>query len=758
MSILDLCYEKYKINKPIRLIELFAGIGSQCQALKNINANFEHWKVVEIDKYAIKSYNAIHNTNFETSDITKITAKDLQIIDVDKFEYIMTYSFPCFTKESLVLTKEGYKKIIDIKIGDFVLTHNNIYKRVVNVFDNGLHDVYSLKAMSIDEIKTTFNHKFYTRIMNKEWNNQERRYIRKFEKPKWEMLCNLTKNHYLGIAINQNSIIPEWKGIDFKYKDGRKTRHKNQLSQYMNNKDFWYMIGRYIADGWIRQQGGIVICSGKHKIQKLIDKILFNNTIIEERTVYKIHISLKELSLFVEQFGKGAKNKRLTNTIIDLPIELLESFLNGYFDGDGYFAKGVQKATSISKELIYGIAQCVAKVYKSPYSIWKTIKNPNTIIENRIVNQNDYYNISFKKEKKKQDKAFYENGYIWFPIRKIEKLDKEKVYDIEVEDDHSFTVQNTIVHNCQDLSLAGKQKGMAKGDKTRSGLLWEIERILKECDNLPQVLLMENVPQVHGEKNLKDFLEWISFLESLGYISYWQDLNSKDYGIPQNRNRTFMVSILGDYYYEFPKKKKLTTFLADMLEKEVDEKYFLSQTHLEYILDTKDVALNNNRDINNCVINPNIAKTISCRGAKDQRADVTNFVIEDMKSGNIINEMSVKEMKLLIKEATKKGYAEATEGDGVYIDRPHQKRGVVQKRMIQTLKTSPDVGVVVRDEKNDRLLRIRKLTPKECWRLMGFSSASYNKVEKVNSDSQLYKQAGNSIVVNVLEEIFKKLL
>lgn len=117
---------------------------------------------------------------------------------------------------------------------------------------------------------------------------------------------------------------------------------------------------------------------------------------------------------------------------------------------------------------------------------------------------------------------------------------------------------------------------MTKGSGTRSGLLWEVERLLDECSELPQVLLMENVPQVIGQKNIKDFQSWRSKLESLGYSNYVQLLNAKDYGIPQNRNRCFMVSILGEYHYTFPKKKKLELKLKDLLEDKVDEKYYLS--------------------------------------------------------------------------------------------------------------------------------------------------------------------------------------
>lgn len=155
--------------------------------------------------------------------------------------------------------------------------------------------------------------------------------------------------------------------------------------------------------------------------------------------------------------------------------------------------------------------------------------------------------------------------------------------DLEIRERESYTYILTYSFPCQDLSLAGKQRGMKKGESTRSGLLWEVERILDECHGeLPQVLLMENVPQVIGKKNIKDFQMWRKKLEQLGYSNYVQILNAKDYGIPQNRKRCFMVSILGDYYYEFPRKQKLKLRLKDMLEDNVDEKYFLSDAMVDY--------------------------------------------------------------------------------------------------------------------------------------------------------------------------------
>ena len=155
--------------------------------------------------------------------------------------------------------------------------------------------------------------------------------------------------------------------------------------------------------------------------------------------------------------------------------------------------------------------------------------------------------------------------------------------DLGITQTEKYLYIMTYSFPCQDLSKAGKQKGMGKDSGTRSGLLWEVERLLDECEELPQMLLMENVPDVIGTKNIQHFADWLKKLERLGYKNYYKVLNAKDYGVPQNRERCFMVSLHGDYYYDFPEPQPLTLRLKDLLEPVVDEKYYLSDAQMQAI-------------------------------------------------------------------------------------------------------------------------------------------------------------------------------
>lgn len=745
----------FMFDKPIRLIELFAGYGSQHLALSALGVPFESWKICEWAVKSIQAYKDLHfsNDNFDYSaqlsdsqiidylaekgisanynepmtkqqiqrlqadkrrviynnifathnlvNIQQAKGIDLDIKDTDKFTYIMTYSFPCFTADSLVLTDKGYKPINEIKIGDMVLTCDNTYQRVNKTFDNGIKPILKINAMAVDEIKCTNNHRFYVRTMSRVGHNQHR----VFSNPYWKPACTLTKKDYLGIAINQKSIIPMWNGVDFEWSDGRKPRHKNQLQCLFEFTDFWWIIGRYMGDGWSRAEGGIIICCAHDELDEVTRRIdkLFNYNVAKERTVYKIHIPIKELSAFVAQFGNGAMNKHLTNTILDLPTNLLKAFLNGYMSADGCCVNGLNKVTSTSRELIYGIAQCVAKVYRTPYRLYCTKRPKKCIIEGRVVNQHNSYELVWKNHICKQDKAFFEDGFIWFPISKISEDIAQNVYDIEVENNHSFTVQNTIVHNCQDLSSAGKRKGMARDGNTRSGMLWQVERLLKECkDSLPQMLLMENVPEVVGTKNIHFFAEWLSFLDSLGYTSKWAILNAKDFGIPQNRERCFMLSWLGNFFYDFPDKNRVQMKpFVDFLD--FDERYIIKPENLT-------------QTQKNCIkhiANETLSKTIRCGGLKSR--DIHSWSTYSVELGQ--SEKFIKNKSLWI-------------------------NGLSKTICVQHLLSYTIDGKIYFD-----------YSPKECFRLMGVTDKQFETIKKNQSKTSLYHLAGDSIVVAVLVAI-----
>ena len=296
--------------------------------------------------------------------------------------------------------------------------------------------------------------------------------------------------------------------------------------------------------------------------------------------------------------------------------------------------------------------------------------------------------------------------------------------DLEIVDTDKYCYIMTYSFPCQDLSLAGKGKGMEKGSGTRSGLLWEVERILNECEELPQVLLMENVPQVHGKKNIDDFKNWIAALEELGYSNYWQDLNAKDYGIPQNRNRCFMISLLGEYTYEFPKSFELELRLKDMLEDEVEDKYYLSEeiqkrfvltdeTLEKSIVGTTkpDFRTIGQRDL---VYQDNgIMGTLTATDYKQPKQVVRLGGVFDTdkskhQAGSVYDTEELaptldtmqggyRQPCILIKNNTKQGYQEAYEGDGVNVcGRMEYQRGNVQRGMVQTLDTQATKGVVVK--------------------------------------------------------------
>lgn len=313
----------------------------------------------------------------------------------------------------------------------------------------------------------------------------------------------------------------------------------------------------------------------------------------------------------------------------------------------------------------------------------------------------------------------------------ISKIDPTELPDMDL-----FTYS----FPCQDLSISGKQRGMSEG--TRSGLLYECEKVI--TTKRPKYLLLENVKNLVGKKFKPDFDKWLEWLESQGYRNYWQVLNAKDYGVPQNRERVFVVSILGEGTYEFPEPSPLEVKLKDILEDEVDEKYFLNQeyTPQPYSSDsdlqmTGKLAIKGLDCIKRVYSPEGVSPALTTMQGGHRHPKIIDYVDGEVR----------------VKEATKLGYKVAEEGDSINLEHPNSttRRGRVGKQVAQTLTTSPQQATLIN-------YRIRRLTPLECWRLMGIADEDFYKAKAVGtSDSQLYKQAGNAIVVDVLVGIFGNL-
>ena len=396
-------------------------------------------------------------------------------------------------------------------------------------------------------------------------------------------------------------------------------------------------------------------------------------------------------------------------------------------------------------------------------------------------------------------------------ISKIEKLDYADFWT------YSFP--------CQDISVAGKCKGIIKG-KTRSGLLYEVERLLensKEYNELPKYLMLENVKNLVGKKFKPQFDEWLKRLDDLGYNTYWKVLNAKNYGIPQNRERVFAISIRKDIDtgYEFPQGFDNGKRLKDVLESEVDERFYISNERMSILTKNIDMnKVNKNSMIGSSQKHASVKDNGICSSltsAMGMGGGQTPMVVSfneinqigmlDIKGNEqvrrvysvdgispTLNTMQGGNRQPKILEypciGASRGRNQENPSDRIVGSPTEQRLEINQNGTSNTITTVQKDNYVVepmiidpqgrlnkqctprnfcptlRAQTHGNLpqvtypntdFRTRKLTPLEVWRLMGFTDEQFNKAEQVNSNSQLYKQAGNSIVVDVLYYLFKNL-
>ncbi|MBU6137328.1 DNA cytosine methyltransferase [Clostridium tertium] len=297
---------------------------------------------------------------------------------------------------------------------------------------------------------------------------------------------------------------------------------------------------------------------------------------------------------------------------------------------------------------------------------------------------------------------------------------------------------------CQDISVAGKQLGF-KGQ--RSSLFFTVTRLIRDTkeEDRPKYLFIENVKNLLSVNGGCDFLKLLIELDEIGYDAEWQVLNSKNFGVPQNRERVFIIGHLrgssGRKVFPIETENRKTINIVGYLDEGFkDVNYELNPNGIAKCLTTMQGG---NRQ----------PKVLICGNVHPSGKGMNGQVYNSKGLAPTLTTNKGEGPKILIKENTKKGYVEAYEGDGIRLDHigGTTGRGRVQPQMCNTLTTGSHAGVI------DKGFRIRKLTPKECWRLQGWKDEDFEKAAKVCSDSQLYKQAGNGVTVPVIYEIAKRL-
>lgn len=301
---------------------------------------------------------------------------------------------------------------------------------------------------------------------------------------------------------------------------------------------------------------------------------------------------------------------------------------------------------------------------------------------------------------------------------------------------------------CQAFSIAGNQLGF---EDARGTLFYEIARAAEQVK--PRYLFLENVRNLLSHDKGKTFTRMLKILDELGYDAEWQVLNSKNFRVPQNRERVFIIAHL---------RGECTCRVFPIRG---EDKSFNNQSIIKILGNTKkpNGTSKGSRSIvhdSNGIVGALTAtdykepKQIAIPVLTPDRVEKRQNGRRFKTNGEPMFTITTQDRHgVLVKEATKQGYAVADVGDSINFSHPNSKtrRGRVGKNIANTLLTSDEQGVVLSDYK------IRKLTPRECWRLQGFPDWAFDKAQAVNSNSQLYKQAGNSVTVNVIEEIAKRL-
>lgn len=539
----------------MKVLSLFDGISCGYEALLRAWVPVDEYYASEIDKHAIKVAMDNHPDIIQIGDVCQVKGEDYPNVDL-----VIGWS-PCFVKWTKVWTYDWYKDISEVRVWDYVLWLNSEYNQVLKTWWES-KEIWSIKWQWFLETLTTENHPYYVAKCKRVWHE----WYREMQEPEWKKVKDIEVWDYVWLPIIHDSNNIKW----------ITKQEARLLWRYMadwhTRKDFRKNRKWEKTD---RRYYGVIYSIWDWKLDDFNHIIEYHITRHKHtQSTYRFIISSKRLVELCEDIWCWAINKSIPKWILDLPRELLIEFFKWYVSWDWYYkGEWVWRCSTISRDMAMSLCLLSATLFHTWAQI-HYIKKPKTcVIQWRVVNQNDYYEVEIREYKKPQDHYMVTNNYIRFPVKEVKPLwYEDMVYNLEVEYTNSYTANNIVVHNCQGFSMAGK---MLNFSDPRSKLFFEFVRLVKECK--PKFFLLENV------KMKKEYIEVIT--EQLWGVE--PTLIDSALVSAQHRNRLYWVGKLqedGTYAkVEIIQPEDEHVMLEDILEKEVDSKYILTPAQIEMI-------------------------------------------------------------------------------------------------------------------------------------------------------------------------------
>jgi len=738
--------------KPVgNVAELFAGIGGF-----RIGLSRAGWKTTFSNQWEpstkIQHASDVYKKNFGDTGHTNIDVTTVKALpkNID----LLVGGFPCFPAGTLILTIDGWKPIEEIKVGTMVLTHLGNWKPVTKTMNRITEETYTLSGHGVPNVITTKEHPFYARSKTN---------------------MSISRSKELPNGTNKQVVgEPEWVEAS-EMKGSFASQVLPPIEESPFNKDLWWLIGRYLADGWLTTGRNttpdkrLVICCALEEADYLASQIekVVHATRSKERTVAKFTITQKWFLDIVKPLGKYAHGKTLTSRELSLPPELAEALLAGYISGDGNPTFNGVQATTVSRALALSMALLAQRARGVVASVHYADLPPTCVIEGRTVNQRPQYKLVIPN---KNNSAFVEGNYGWKIIKKVKHtIEKAKVYNIAIQDDESYVADGVIVHNCQDYSVA-KTSGSSKGLEGKKGVLWwEILRLVKL--QKPKFIFLENVDRLlksPSKQRGRDFAIMLKTLSEEGYSIEWRVVNAAEYGFPQRRIRVFIVAT------KINKKSKnnipenviyKTGILARALPiKQGKEELF----EINLKDDADEISANFNKEkekspfLNSGYVLNGVAYTVKTQAIKSKNPIVLGDIL--ISDSEVPQEYWVKDARL-----EKWKYLKGTKS----IQRIHKASGIEYtysegKMAFPDLLTNPSRTILTAEGGStpSRFKHIikttkgyRRLTPLELERLSGFPDdwTKYYLNGKVVTDAKRAFFIGNALVVGLIERVGKVL-